>query len=207
MGWLDWLLGGTSEPISLEARMEAEADREIEDRKRQARDRDIRRKAIDVVREYGKMNNMCSKDEPDHHEYWDYRDDKMNIYYKYTYDCTYIKSDDGVCISSTRRTEGFEVRISFHYDVCYSEEGSQKSGKKRYGFIPCPYGLFGEISTYKPDEWEAHLDELYRKVPQVREERLTREAEEKIKAEQQKVRDEQERKRQELEYKKKRFGL
>ena len=48
MRLLSWLFGGTSEPDSLETRMEDSIDREIEARKMQARYRGITEKAIEV---------------------------------------------------------------------------------------------------------------------------------------------------------------
>lgn len=68
-----------------------------------------------------------------------------------------------------------------------------------------------DILAYIPGDWEAHLDELYRRIPEHRNERIRRESEEKAKIEQQKVEAEAkvelERKRQYVEDRKRCFGL
>jgi hypothetical protein len=223
MRLLKWLFGETSEPNSLEARVGNPVDKEVEARKRQARDKDIRRKVIDVVLGLGTVEPH-SKYPVREYSCGNYRDDKIDLRYSYgiTKDSCSGSSPRGIDEYGegydypNRITEHFEINIRFNHVVCYSEQGSYKKAGKYYydtHFSP-DYSLYSfpsDITIYTPGEWEAHLDELYHKVPQAKEDRLKREQEEKLKKEREererKAQEELERKRKDIEYKKKNFGL
>lgn len=224
MGLFKWLFG---DPDSLEAK--------VAGRIRQARNRDIRRKAIDVVMELGNGSH--------------YNDEKIEItmsYYEGTeyLDCTPY-NDEGHDYG--KHKESFSLNInSHHHDLldpkCYDEYGhvtqvfptSRVSfGEVRdycreyereaviYRYEVGAYGKYYfpcEIDTYISGEWETYLDELYRKIPQLRKEKeervkreqegiLRKEREDKTRRKQQAKQEEQARKLHEIADKKKRFGL
>lgn len=130
MGLWKMLFGETSEPESLEEKVALDA--KITERKKQARDRDIRRKAIDVVLELGEGNDS-SKDDVKGVSYprvcvkGRYKDATIHITYSYLSSINESSSPDGD--GGTRTTyslgEHWKVDIYFNRNACYSENGGK----------------------------------------------------------------------------------
>lgn len=227
MGLLKWLLGETSTPLSLEEKLALAAT--IEERKKQARDRGIHWKAIDVVQELGEVDDSSRVSPPRISLKGHYQDTIIRITYSFL--CFLHEyqdpSTDDESTGSWHRDlkEQLELKIHFNRNICYSQKNSNATsceyyGKEKEGALrsyctvrrstyPDDYIRYetGGISTYIPGDWEAHLDELYERVGQVKTEKQAREAEEKVKREQQAKQEEQERRLSGIESKKKNFGL
>lgn len=237
MRLLDWLLGEPSGENSLEARREYEVNKDVDERRRQARDRRITQKAIEVLLGFGECNNK-SYIVDYKYKYHSCPCGEMSIsgsIYQLTDNIYYPHDTDDSCSSDLKgRIEktGFGIEIEIKGLTVYQDQGKCEKSYSCFFSSIFPilnifnnsktlelsdileYNSLDSITTYKSGDWETHLDELYHRIPQAKvekAEKLTRQQEEKLRKEredkEQKTNEEQERKRKEIEDKKKRFGL
>jgi hypothetical protein len=233
MGLLKWLFGEVSEPDSLEARveysvdkevearMECEVIREVDERRRQAKDRKITEKAIEVLLGFGKCNDNKAHIVDYQYNYHSCPCGEMILSGSIT-EITYPIYTDS--FNDSELTGGIE-KIGFRVEIggggltVYRDHGNRENVHSYFFSNVFPdlsriwssifhysktielrdilkYNSWDSITTYIPGDWEGHLDGLYHRIPLVKMEKaemLTREQEEKLRKE----REDKERKVQE----------